>query len=67
LAKAAAVAIPLLTPLGAVGVLSAEMKNVPEVDDTRLAVATIFAAQLAGLVGSKATASSAAAKANAAT
>jgi hypothetical protein len=65
--SAAAVAIPLLTPLGAVGVLSAEMKNVPEVDDTRLAVATIFAAQLAGLVGSKATASSAAAKANAVT
>ena len=67
--SAAAVAIPLLTPLGAVGVLSAEMKNVPEVDDTRLAVATIFAAQLAGLVGSKATASAAAAnaKANAAT
>ena len=52
--SAAALAIPLLTPLGAVGVLSAELKNVAEVDETRLAVATIFAAQLASLVGSRA-------------
>jgi GAF domain len=51
--SAAALAVPLLTPLGAVGVLSAELKNVAEVDETRLAVATIFAAQLASLVGSR--------------
>lgn len=48
----AALAVPLLTPLGAVGVLSAEVRAVPEVDDARLALATIFAAQLASLVGS---------------
>jgi hypothetical protein len=48
----AALAVPLLTPLGAVGVLSAEVRAVPEVDDARLAIATIFAAQLASLVGS---------------
>jgi hypothetical protein len=53
--SAAALAVPLLTPLGAVGVLSAELKNVPEVDDMRLAMATIFAAQLASLVGSRGT------------
>ena len=53
---AAALAIPLLTPLGAVGVLSAELKSAPDVDETCLAVATIFAAQLAGLVGARATA-----------
>jgi hypothetical protein len=58
---AASLAIPLLTPVGAVGVLSAEMKDVPDVDETRLAVATIFAAQLAGLVGAKATAAAEAA------
>jgi hypothetical protein len=51
--SAAALAVPLLTPLGAVGVLSAELKNIPEVDETRLAMATIFAAQLASLVGSR--------------
>jgi hypothetical protein len=50
--SAAALAVPLLTPLGAVGVLSAELKGVEKVDDTRLAVATIFAAQLATLIGS---------------
>ena len=51
---AAALAVPLLTPLGAVGVLSAELKGVEKVDDSRLAVATIFAAQLATLIGSMA-------------
>jgi hypothetical protein len=51
--SAAALAVPLLTPLGAVGVLSAELKDVAEVDEARLAVATIFAAQLASLVGSR--------------
>ncbi len=52
--SAAALAVPLLTPLGAVGVLSAELKGVEKVDDTRLAVATIFAAQLSTLIGSMA-------------
>jgi hypothetical protein len=52
---AAALAIPLMTPLGPVGVLSAEMRELSEVDDTRMAVATIFAAQLATLLGSMAT------------
>lgn len=64
----AALAIPLLTPLGAVGVLTAELSSAPDVDETRLAVATIFAAQLASLVGSRSSASAAngsAAKANA--
>jgi hypothetical protein len=63
----AALAIPLLTPLGAVGVLTAELRSAPEVDETRLAVATIFAAQLASLVGTRsvATANGSAAKANA--
>ena len=64
----AALAIPLLTPLGAVGVLTAELISAPDVDETRLAVATIFAAQLASLVGTRSSASAAngsAAKANA--
>ena len=52
---AAALAVPLMTPLGPVGVLSAEMREINEVDDTRMAVATIFAAQLAALLGSMAT------------
>ena len=50
----AALAVPLLTPLGPVGVLSAEVRDVSTVDETRLAVATIFAAQLATLLGSMA-------------
>ena len=49
--SAAALAVPLLTPLGPVGVLSAEIRTVAAVDDTRRAVATIFAAQLASLLG----------------
>ena len=53
--SAAALAVPLMTPIGPVGVLSAEMREVNEVDETRLAVATIFAAQLAALLGSMAT------------
>ena len=64
----AALAIPLLTPLGAVGVLTAELISAPDVDETRLAVATIFAALLASLVGTRASAAAAngsAAKANA--
>jgi hypothetical protein len=50
----AALAVPLLTPLGPVGVLSAEVRDVANVDESRLAVATIFAAQLATLLGSMA-------------
>jgi hypothetical protein len=54
-ATAAGLAVPLMTPLGPVGVLSAEIREVNEVDDARMAVATIFAAQLATLLGSMAT------------
>jgi hypothetical protein len=50
--SSAALAVPLMTPLGPVGVFSAEIKEVAIVDETRLAVATIFAAQLASLLGS---------------
>jgi hypothetical protein len=56
---AAALAVPLMTPIGPVGVLSAEMRDIVEVNDTQLAVATIFAAQLAALLGSIATATGA--------
>jgi hypothetical protein len=51
-ASAAALAVPLMTPLGPVGVFSAEIRDVTSVDESRLAVATIFAAQLATLLGS---------------
>jgi hypothetical protein len=53
--SAAALAVPLMTPLGPVGVFSAEIREVVTVDEARLAVATIFAAQLASLLGSMAT------------
>jgi hypothetical protein len=56
--SAAALAVPLMTPLGPVGVFSAEIRDVFAVDDARLAVATIFAAQLATLLGSMAVAES---------
>ena len=49
---AAALAVPLMTPEGPVGVLSAELKPLGQVDPSRLAVATIFAAQLSMLLGS---------------
>ena len=49
---AAALAVPLLGPLGPVGVFSAELREIAEVDADRLALAVIFAAQLAGLLGS---------------
>ena len=52
--SAAALAIPLMTPLGPVGVLSAEIRDVADVDEARMAIATIFAAQLALLLGSMA-------------
>lgn len=50
--SAAALAVPLLTPQGPIGVLSAEVRDVAEIGVDRLAVATIFAAQLANLLGS---------------
>lgn len=53
--SAAALAVPLMTPLGPVGVLSAEIREPSEVDETRLALAIIFAAQLATILGSMAT------------
>jgi hypothetical protein len=56
--SAAALAVPLMTPLGPVGVFSAELRDVDTVDEARLAVATIFAAQFATLLGSMAPAAS---------
>ena len=52
--SAAALAVPLLTPLGPVGVLSAELRDQTAADPQRMALATIFAAQLASLLGSMA-------------
>ena len=49
---AAALAVPLLSPLGPVGVFSAELREIADVDADRLALAAIFAAQLSGLLGS---------------
>jgi hypothetical protein len=46
-----AVAAPLVTPAGCVGVMAAEVRNAGERDTAKLAVATIVAAQLATLVG----------------
>jgi hypothetical protein len=46
-----AIAAPLVTPAGCVGVMAAEVRHAGEEDSTRLAVATIVAAQLATLVG----------------
>lgn len=46
-----AIAAPLVTPNGAVGVMAAEVKNEGEKQPARLAAATIVAAQLATLVG----------------
>jgi hypothetical protein len=51
-AAPAALAVPLLTPHGSVGVLSAELRDVVAIDSDRLALAAIFAAQLANLLGS---------------
>jgi hypothetical protein len=53
----AALAVPLLTPQGPVGVFSAELRESAEVDADRLALATIFAAQLSTLLGSMASTS----------
>ena len=46
-----AIAAPLVTPGGCVGVMAAEVRNEGEQDATKLAAATIVAAQLATLVG----------------
>ena len=49
-----AIAVPLITPTGCRGVMSAEVRHDPEKQPGRLAAATIVAAQLATLVGSPA-------------
>ena len=49
---AAALAVPLITTLGPVGVFAAELREIADVDSDRLALAAIFAAQLANLLGS---------------
>ena len=46
-----AIAAPLVTPSGCVGVMAAEVRNGGEVNAARLATATIVAAQLATLAG----------------
>ena len=46
-----AIAAPLVTPAGCVGVMAAEVRHKGEKDSGKLAVATIVAAQLATLVG----------------
>jgi hypothetical protein len=46
-----AIAAPLVTPLGSVGVMAAEVRHAGEQDAAKLASATIVAAQLATLVG----------------
>jgi hypothetical protein len=46
-----AIAAPLVTPVGCVGVMAAEVRNLGEKDSAKLAAATIVAAQLATLVG----------------
>jgi CHASE3 domain sensor protein len=46
-----AIAAPLVTPAGCVGVMAAEMRNEGEQDSAKLAAAAIIAAQLATLVG----------------
>jgi hypothetical protein len=46
-----AIAAPLVTPAGCVGVMAAEVRHAGEKDAAKLAAATIVAAQLATLVG----------------
>ena len=46
-----AIAVPLVTPTGCVGVMAAEVRHGGERHDTKLAAAAIVAAQLATLVG----------------
>jgi hypothetical protein len=50
----AAMAVPLVSPTGPVGVLSAEIRDVAEVDPQRQALAAILAAQLSMLLGGSA-------------
>jgi hypothetical protein len=49
--SAGALAAPLVTPMGCVGVMAAEIRHAGERDDVVLAAAGIVAAQLATLVG----------------
>jgi hypothetical protein len=51
---AAALAVPLVGPGGAIGVFSAELRRVDDVDAPQLSLATIFAAQLSTLVAAMA-------------
>ena len=46
-----AIAAPLVTPAGCIGVMAAEVRNAREKRDDTLAAAAIVAAQLATLVG----------------
>jgi hypothetical protein len=46
-----AIAAPLVTPAGCVGVMAAEVRHEGEKDSGKLAIATIVAAQLATLAG----------------
>jgi len=46
-----AIAAPLVTPVGCVGIMAAEVRHHGEKDPSKLAAATIIAAQLATLVG----------------
>ena len=46
-----AIAAPLVTPVGCVGVIAAEVRQAGERDSAKLAAASIVAAQLATLVG----------------
>jgi len=52
--SAAALAVPLVAPSGAVGVLTAELRESPDVDAQQLAIATIVAAQLSMLLANAA-------------
>jgi hypothetical protein len=52
--SAAALAVPLVAPSGAVGVLSAEFRDAQDVDPQQLAIATIVAAQLSMLLANAA-------------
>jgi hypothetical protein len=46
-----AIAAPLVTPVGCVGIMAAEVRDHGEKDPAKLAAASIIAAQLATLVG----------------
>lgn len=50
---AAALAVPLVTPTGAVGVFSAELRESADVDAQQLAISTIIAAQLSLLLATE--------------